>query len=117
MNKIACLCVAFASVTSAWSQVAPSASGGGSRDESMSTPAPVNGEGYPAGTSSEARSNYLAGGFVFTGAYTDNLLLSETNEPVADENYSFSPTITFDRRTARQDESIQYNAGFNLYQK
>ena len=80
------------------------------------TPAPVGGDAYPSGVGSEERSNYLAGGLVFTGAYVDNLMLVNGTSPSSDETYSFLPTIGFDRRTTRQSESLSYSAGFTLYQ-
>ena len=117
MLKIACFCVAVAAATPLWSQVEPSGSGGGISlgDTRMMTPAPLSGNAYPGNVGSEERSNYVAGGLVFTGSYVDNLLLG-TQNPTSDETYSFVPTIGFDRKTPKQDESLSYSSGFTLYQ-
>jgi hypothetical protein len=82
----------------------------------MMTPPPVGGGGYPGVVGSEERSNFLAGGLVFTGAYIDNLMVGTNGSPVSDETYSFLPTIGFDRKTPRQSESLSYGAGFTFYQ-
>jgi hypothetical protein len=118
MLRIACLCLALAAATPLWSQVEPSGSGGGSSldDTQMMTPAPVSGGSYPGTVGSEERSNYLAGGLIFTGAYIDNLLVGSGTSPISDETYSFLPTIGFDRRTPKQGETLSYSSGFTLYQ-
>ncbi len=118
MLKIACVCLAFAAAVPLCAQVEPSGSGGGSSldDTQMMTPAPVSGSAYPSGTGSEERSNYLSGGLIVTGAYTDNLFLGGANGPVADETYSIAPTISIDRKTARQGEMLSYSSGFTFYQ-
>src|ERR1700741_68608 len=117
MVKIACLYLAIAAAIPLWSQVEPSGSGGGASldDSSMMTPAPLSGGAYPGIVGSEERSNYLSGGLVFTGAYIDNLLLGGTS-PTSDETYSLVPTIGFDRRTPKQEESLNYGSGVTLYQ-
>lgn len=117
MLKIACLCLAIAAATPLWSQVEPSGSGGGSNlgDSQMMTPAPVGGS-YPGIVGSEERSNYLAGGLVFTAAYIDNLMVGNGTSPISDETYSFLPSIGIDRRTPRQVESLSYSSGFTVYQ-
>jgi len=118
MLRISCLCLAIAAATPLWAQVEPSGSGGGSSldDTQMMTPAPVSGGSYPGTVGSEERSNYLAGGLVFTGAYVNNLMVGNGTSPISDETYSFVPAIGFDRKTPRQDESVNYSAGFTLYQ-
>ncbi|HEY1580278.1 MAG TPA: hypothetical protein VGF82_24705 [Terracidiphilus sp.] len=116
MLRFACFCLLLAAVTPVWSQVEPSASGGGFDldDQHMMTPPPVSGDAYPVIVGSEQRANYLAAGLVFTGSYVDNLMVS--NIPIADETYSFQPTISFDRHSSRQGESLHYSPGFELYQ-
>ena len=118
MLKIACICLAVAAATPLWSQVEPSGSGGNSGlgDTHMMTPPPVGGGNYSGSLGSEERSNYLAGGMVFTAAYIDNLLLGGSATPYSDETYSLLPTIGFDRKTPRQSESLAYSAGFTIYQ-
>jgi hypothetical protein len=116
MLKFALLWFALAAGAPLWSQVEPSASGGDLDlgDSHMMTPPPVSQDSYPSAVGSEARSNFLSGGVLFTAAYVDNLM--EGNSAVPDETYYIFPTIGFDRRTARQSESISYSPGFELYQ-
>lgn len=118
MPKIAFLILLTVSAVPLWSQVEPSASGGGLEldDEHMMTPPPVSQNAYPVLVGSEARSNYWSGGMVVTTAYVDNLMLLNTTSPVSDETYTFSPTIGLDRRDPRQGESLFYSSGFTLYQ-
>src|SRR5579863_6639246 len=118
MLKITCFCLAIVAAVPLCSQVEPSGSGGNSSlgDSRMMTPPPVGGGAYPGTVGSEERSNYLAGGLVFTGAYIDNLMVGNVTSPISDETYSFLPTIGFDRRTPRQGESLSYSSGFTLYQ-
>ena len=118
MLKIAGLCIIIAATTPLWSQVEPSGSGGSISvgDSRMMTPPPVGGGAYPGTVGSDERSNYLAGGLVFTGAYIDNLMEESVTSPISDETYSFLPTIRFDRRTPRQLQSLSYSSGFTLYQ-
>lgn len=117
MLKKICFCLAIAAATPLWSQVEPSASGGASLDDSqMMTPPPVSGTAYPEVVGSESRANYLTAGVVVTAAYLDNLLLVNSTKPVSDETYSFLPTISLDRKTAMQAETLRYSSGFNLYQ-
>lgn len=116
MLKIACFCFVIASTVPVWSQVQPSATGGGYDldSEHMMTPPPVSGTGYPQTAKSEERANVLSGGLVVTASYTDNLMLFGTTTP--DETYAFLPTINFDRRTPRHEESLNYSTGFTMYQ-
>ena len=118
MKLIACFLLAIAASTPLWSQVEPSATGGGSDldDERMMTPPPVSRDAYPVAVGSEERSNYLSAGMVLNAAYTDNLMLLTNNGPVSDEIYSFSPTVGLDRRTSRQGESLHYSSGFSIFQ-
>src|SRR5579863_5406909 len=99
MLKFAFLCIALAAATPVWSQVEPSATGGGFDldDSHMMTPPPVSQDAYPVLVGSEVRSNYLSGGVVFTAGYVDNLM--EGSSTVADETYSIFPTVSLDRRT------------------
>ena len=94
MLKFACLCIALAAAMPLWSQVEPSASGGGFDldDSHMMTPPPVSQDAYPVVIGTEMRSNYLSGGLVFTTAYVDNLVGGDS--PTSDEMYSVFPTIS-----------------------
>jgi hypothetical protein len=117
MIKIARFCLVFAVAVPLWSQVEPSATGGAADldSEHMMTPPPVSGEGDPATTGSQERTNFISGGLVFTAAATDNMMLAGgTRTP--DETYAFLPNIAFDRRTPRSEESLNYSSGYTLYQ-
>lgn len=118
MLKIACLCLAIAAASPLWSQVEPSATGGGFPvdDEHMMTPPPVSNGVYPVNVGVESRSNFITGGLVITGAYNDNIL-TDLPEKVSDSNYSIVPMIALDRRTPHQSMSLDYSSGFTLYQK
>ena len=118
MLKKICICLAVAAAAPLWSQVEPSATGGGFTldDTQMMTPPPISGTAYPVIVGSETRANYLSTGVVVTAAYLDNLLLVNTPKPVSDEIYSFSPTISLDRKTSKTGQTLSYTSGFNLYQ-
>jgi hypothetical protein len=118
MLRIACFCFVIASAAPLWSQVQPSASGGtyDLDSEHMMTPPPVSGAGYPTTAKSAEKTNFLSGGMVFTASYTDNLMLLGGNTSTPDETYAFLPTINFDRRTPRHEESLNYSTGFTMYQ-
>jgi hypothetical protein len=81
------------------------------------TPPPVSNTAYPVMVRAESRSNFLTGGLVVTGAYTDNIMPSALNQKVGDSNYSIVPMIALDRRTPRQAMSANYTSGFTFYQK
>ena len=118
MFKVVCFCLALASTPCLWSQVEPSATGGELTldDTRMMTPPPVNGAVYPRNVGAETKSNYLAGGLVFTGAYNDNIMIDPARK-IADSNYSITPTISIDRRTPSDLLAMSYSAGFTFYQK
>ena len=127
MLKIAFVCVALVLAPCVWSQVEPSATGGEQVEPSatsvditlddtrMMTPPPVDGATYPRGVGAEMKSNFLAGGIVFTGAYNDNIMIDPAHK-VADSNYSIVPTLSIDRRTPSDSLALSYSAGFTLYQ-
>ncbi|MGA8743306.1 MAG: hypothetical protein WB561_19110 [Terracidiphilus sp.] len=117
MLKIAYFCFAIAAVP-LWSQVQPSATGGGFTldDTRMMTPPPVSGGAYPKNVGAESRSNFVGGGLVVTGAYNDNIMVDPTQK-IADVNYSIVPTISIDRMTPREALALSYSSGFTLYQK
>ena len=118
MLKIACFFLVIATTTPLWSQVQPAANGGGFDldDIHMMTPPPVSGDAYPVVVGDESRANYFDAGLVFTGSYVDNLMLGETTKAISDEIYYFVPSISLDRRTPRQGETLHYSPGFTLYQ-
>jgi hypothetical protein len=102
-----------------WSQVQPSASGGGeiSPDDEfeMSLPPQVGGNATPMSFGSQARSNYFSGGVMFTGAYDDNVLPGGSGEPVSDASIAIVPTVGYRMTTARQSTAINYGVGTTFY--
>ena len=118
MLKIACFFLVIATTTPVWSQVAPAANGGGFDldDTRMMTPPPVSGDAYPVVVGAESRVNYFDGGLVLNSSYVDNLMFGETTKAVSDEIYYFVPSVSLDRRTPRQGETLYYSPGFTLYQ-
>ena len=113
-----CLSVAMFMVVPAWSQVAPSATGGGSSgtDTRMLQPPPVSGEAYPMTFGSEVPSNYLLVGMRLDTAYVDNVLPGSTSKPVGDVTYTIGPSIVLNQTTPRQLRSLTYSPGFTFYQ-
>jgi hypothetical protein len=89
-------------------------SGGGG---AMVTPAPVSGEGYSMGFTSETRSNYLSGGLVFSTAYQSDVTTGSNGQPISDVTYTISPTISLDLTRSRLHWVFTYSPGFTFYQK
>jgi hypothetical protein len=107
-----------------WAQVAstgaePAATGLESSvsSDAMVTPAPISGEGYSMGFTSETRSNYLRGGLVFGSAYDDNVSAEANGKPISDLSYSIWPTISLDQTRSRMHWLLNYSPGFTFYQK
>jgi hypothetical protein len=117
MFKFFCFCLFISTVVPLWSQVEPSASGGNYDlgSEHMMTPPPVSRQGYPTNAISQERSNFLAGGMIFTAAASSNLMLLGNTEKSPDQTYAFLPTISLDRRTPKDEEVLNYSAGYTLY--
>jgi len=88
--------------------------GGG---DAMATPAPISGEAYSMGFTSETRSNYLRGGLTFGSAYDDNVLAGANGKAVSDETYSIWPSISLDQTRSRLHWVFNYSPGFTFYQK
>ncbi len=82
----------------------------------MQTPPPVSGQAYPTTVGSQARSNYLATGLTFVGAYDDNVVAGVSTTPIRDGIYSILPVIGLNQTTPRQQLSLQYSPGFTFYQ-
>jgi hypothetical protein len=107
---------------SLWAQVGASsgaeaaATGPGGGGGGMATPAPVSGEGYSMGYTSETRSNYLRGGVVFTTAYDSDVTVGTNGQPVGDESYSIWPTIALDETRSRFHLTLSYSPGYTFYQ-
>jgi hypothetical protein len=91
--------------------------GTGSSGAGMVTPAPVSGEGYSTGFTSETRSNYLRGGLMFSSAYDSEATIGTNGQPVSDVSYSIWPTISLDQTRSRLHWTLNYSPGFTFYQK
>jgi hypothetical protein len=98
-----------------WAQSGATGTGGGGG--AMATPAPVSGEGYSMGFTSETRSNYLRGGLVFSSAYNSDVTTGTNGQPVSDVSYTISPTISLDQTRSRLHWVFNYSPGFTFYQK
>jgi hypothetical protein len=83
----------------------------------MVTPAPVSGEGYSMGFTSETRSNYLRGGLAFSTAYNSDATTGTNGQPISDVSYSIWPTISLDQTRSRLHWVFTYSPGFTFYQK
>lgn len=107
---------------SVWAQVdtssaAVAATGTGGSSTGMLMPAPISGEGYAMGFSSETRANYLRGGLVFSSAYDTDATIGVAGQPVSDVSYSVWPTISLDQTRSRFHWVFNYSPGFTFYQK
>jgi hypothetical protein len=114
-----CLGFAMFAVTPGWSQLeaTPFETAPTSYDNSrMLIPPPVSGVAYPTTVGSQTRSNYLAGGFVFSTAYNDNVPVGGSTVSTDDVIYSIGPTITLNQTTVRQHLALSYSPGFTFYQ-
>jgi hypothetical protein len=105
-----------------WAQVAGAGAevagtGPGGSGGAMLLPAPVSGEGYSMGFTSETRANYLRGGLVFGSAYDDQATIGANGRPVSDVSYSIWPTISLDQTRSRLHWVFNYSPGFTFYQK
>ena len=114
-----CFGLALLAATPVWSQLeatpfemAPTPSD----NSRMLIPPPVSGVAYPTTVGSQTRSNYLAGGFVFSTAYNDNVVAGGSTVPVGDVIYSILPTITLNQNTVRQQLALTFSPGFTFYQ-
>lgn len=101
----------------AWSQVEPSASGGGGpQDDSlMNMPTAVSGAFYPSAPGDEERSNYLSAGLVVSASYDDNVLTRQTVQPVEAGIYQIRPTVGIETKTTRTKASLFYSPGFSFF--
>jgi hypothetical protein len=88
-----------------------------SDEDRMLTPPPASGEAYPTTVGSQARSNYLAAGLTFIGAYDDNVIVGSGAAPIGDGIYSILPTIALNQTTPRRLLTLQLSPGFTFYQK
>jgi len=110
------------SCASVWAQVDTSsatvaATGSGGSGTGMLTPAPISGEGYSMGFTSETGANYLRGGLVFSSAYDTDATTGANGQPVSDISYSVWPTISLDQTRSRFHWVFHYSPGFTFYQK
>jgi hypothetical protein len=102
-----------------WAQGGAEAAGTGpgGGGGAMLTPAPVSGEGYSTGFTSETRSNYLRGGLMFSSAYDSEGTIASNGQPISDVSYSIFPTISLDQTRSRLHWTLNYSPGFTFYQK
>jgi hypothetical protein len=105
-----------------WAQDATSggaeaAATGPTSDGAMLTPAPISGQGYSMGFTSETRSNYLRGGLTFSTAYDSDATTGTNGQPISDVSYSIFPTISLDQTRSRLHWVFNYAPGFTFYQK
>jgi hypothetical protein len=99
------------------SSAAPTATGPGGSGGAMLTPAPISGEGYSMGFTSETRSNYLRGGLTFGSAYDSDAATGTNGKPIGEMSYSIWPTISLDQTRSRLHWVFNYSPGFTFYQK
>lgn len=102
----------------ALAQVQPAAvgdSGLSDADLRMTLPPPVSAAGYPVLTGDETRSNYLRASVAVGAAYIDNAFSGEFPKPQHETTITVSPTISLDRTTPRQRQSLTYSPGFTFY--
>jgi hypothetical protein len=106
-------------VSPLWAQggAEAAATGTGGGGGAMMTPAPVSGEGYSMGFTSETRSNYLSGGLVFSTAYQSDVTTGSNGQPISDVTYTISPTISLNQTRSRLHWVFTYSPGFTFYQK
>ena len=111
--------IIFLAACPLWAQggAEAAATGPGGSGGAMLTPAPVSGEGYSMGFTSETRSNYLRGGLVFGSAYDSEATTGTNGQPVSDVSYSIWPTISLDQTRSRLHWVLNYSPGFTFYQK
>ena len=89
----------------------PAATGPGGGGGAMAVPAPVSGEGYSMGFTSETRSNYLRGGLIFSTAYDSDATTGSNGQPTDDVSYSIWPTISLDQTRSRLHWVLTYSPG------
>ncbi len=99
------------------SGAAPTANGPGGSGGAMLMPAPISGEGYSMGFTSETRSNYLRGGLAFGSAYDCDATTGSNGKPIGEMSYSIWPTISLDQTRSRLHWVLTYSPGFTFYQK
>ena len=99
------------------SAVPDAASNSATGDDRMQVPAPISGAAYPTTYTAEEKSNYLHGGFIFTTAYSDNVLVGASGQPLSDVSYSVFPNIALDQTTSRLHWVLSYAPGFTFYQR
>jgi hypothetical protein len=109
--------ILLATASPLWAQGAGESAPTEGSGTAMLTPAPIRGEGYAMGFTSETRANYLRGGLVFGSAYDDAATIGANGRPVSDVSYSVWPTISLDQTRSRLHWVLNYGPGFTFYQK
>jgi hypothetical protein len=118
MRRILYLIVAILACLPAWSQVAPSATGGDAapdQDMEMATPPPVSDAAFPTEVGAEERANYLRGTLGVETGYIDNVYAGDGNGATSNTTYSVVPMISYDQTTPRQHRMFTYSPGFTIY--
>jgi hypothetical protein len=86
-------------------------------EDRMQIPPPVSATAYPTAYLAEERSNYLRAGLTFTTAYSDNVFVNASGNPMSDVSYSIFPNIALDQTTPRLHWVLSYAPGFTFYQR
>jgi hypothetical protein len=97
-----------------WSQVVPSATGGGASSQ-MLVPPPVSAIGFPIEVGAEKRSNYFSGSVAFNGGYVNNLYPGYGATSINDALYLIQPTVSADLTSDRSHETLTYAPAFVFY--
>ncbi|MGA7521069.1 MAG: hypothetical protein WBW84_01215 [Acidobacteriaceae bacterium] len=109
MLKRICLGLALLAGIPVWAQ-SPSAT-----ETPMELPPPVTGQSYPAQVGSDVRHNFVNVALTGGGGYADNVLAGFTNSKTGSGVYSLSPSITYNKNTARTAAQFNYNPAFSFY--
>ena len=83
----------------------------------MTAPPLATGLPYPVTARGEERTNYLAGSVAADTAYIDNVLPIATTTPISDTMISVLPSLTFNRKTPRQQETFTYTPAITYYRQ
>ncbi len=87
-----------------------------SEDQPISPPPVLNGQAPSLAFRTEkVPSNYLSAGIGFTGAFTDNALMSSIN-PISDFSYAIQPHMTFSQAMPRLNWDVNLGAGVIINQ-
>jgi hypothetical protein len=88
-----------------------------STGDQMLTPAPVSGQAFATDVTSQERTNYLRGGVMFMGAYSNNILENISGHAESDASYTIMPMLNWGETTSRLQWQLNYAPGFTFYQR